>query len=157
MQEIQERRSKVVVPGARPLHEYVNLYINARNIMLNKVIRTHGDLKICVLRISPDVLNLKNVVIADRNAASDYARFHASPNGLVFIDKERVFAKYWNHDDYIEKIRHASIMCAEVLIPHRVDQTFIMGAYISCTQSQDTLLDIVSDMPVELNNYLFFK
>jgi hypothetical protein len=28
MEVIQERREKKVVPGGRPLHEYVNLYIN---------------------------------------------------------------------------------------------------------------------------------
>ena len=31
MAEIQDRRQKVVIPNARPLHEYVNLYICARN------------------------------------------------------------------------------------------------------------------------------
>jgi len=30
MDEIQERRKKVVVPGGRPLHQYVNLYFHAR-------------------------------------------------------------------------------------------------------------------------------
>ena len=29
MDEIQERRKKVVVPGGRPLHQYVNLYFHA--------------------------------------------------------------------------------------------------------------------------------
>jgi len=34
MEEIQERREKKIVPGGRPLHEYVNLYFHARNPML---------------------------------------------------------------------------------------------------------------------------
>jgi len=36
MPEIQDRRRKVQVPKARPLHEYVNLYICARNPMMYK-------------------------------------------------------------------------------------------------------------------------
>jgi len=30
MQEIQDRRKKKVIPGGPPLHDYVNLYLNAR-------------------------------------------------------------------------------------------------------------------------------
>ena len=36
MEEIQERRRPVVVPGGRPLHEFVNLYICVRNPMMYK-------------------------------------------------------------------------------------------------------------------------
>lgn len=32
--EIQARRARVRVPGGRPLHEYANLYITARNPMM---------------------------------------------------------------------------------------------------------------------------
>ncbi len=36
MEEIQDRRAKVIVPGGLKLHEYVNLYICARNPMMYK-------------------------------------------------------------------------------------------------------------------------
>ncbi len=32
--EVQERRKKKKIPNGLPLHEYVNLYLNARNPML---------------------------------------------------------------------------------------------------------------------------
>jgi len=35
-QEVQEIRASVRVPSGRPLHEYVNLYFNARNAMMYK-------------------------------------------------------------------------------------------------------------------------
>lgn len=66
---VQERRESRVIPGARPLHEYVNLYI-------------------CVLQISPAVLSLPGVVIADGNAASGPTAFWKSPSGLSKVDKD---------------------------------------------------------------------
>ena len=86
MEEIQDRRKIKVVPGGRPLHEYVNLYFDARNPMLYK--RRDQHLSICVLRIDPTVMELPGVVITDSNASSGYARFAAYPEGLHLIDKD---------------------------------------------------------------------
>ena len=61
MAEIQQRRSGKVVPGGRPLHDYVNLYFHARNPMLYKRKAQHQGL--CVLRISPEVLDLSGAII----------------------------------------------------------------------------------------------
>ncbi len=101
MEEIQMRRAKKTVPGGLALHEYVNLYINARNKMLFKIKDTHADL--CVLRIDPSLLDLPGVIVADQNASSDYVRFEPTPNGLQYVDKRLVFADYWTHpEDPIE-------------------------------------------------------
>ena len=95
MAEIQDIRKNVVVPNGMPLHDYVNLYVCARNPMMYKRRGQHADL--CVLRVSTDVLDLPNVVVADGNAASTlrgYARFAAAPDGLSIVDRELTFAKY---------------------------------------------------------------
>jgi hypothetical protein len=63
MDEIQERRKKVVVPGGRPLHQYVNLYFHARNPMMFK--RKDFYKELCIIKVSKDVLNLPQVVISD--------------------------------------------------------------------------------------------
>lgn len=83
--EVQTRRASKRVPGGLRLHEYANLYIDARNVMM--YVRKDGHLDLCVLRVSTDVLDLMNVVIADRNAAADLARFAPSPTGLALIDR----------------------------------------------------------------------
>ena len=89
MAEIQERRRAKGVPGGRSLHEYVNLYVCARNPMLFK--RKDQHLSLCVLRIDPAILDLPGVVIADGNAASKYTGFWPSPSGLARLDRELVF------------------------------------------------------------------
>ena len=73
MEEIQERRDKVQIPGGMRLHHYANLYFNARNPMMFK--RKDQEDSLCVLRVSRDVLGLECVVLTDQNASSDYVRF----------------------------------------------------------------------------------
>ena len=73
MEEIQDRRDRVQVPGGMRLHQYANLYFHARNPMMFKRKDQAGSL--CILRISRNVLTLDHVVLADQNASSDYVRF----------------------------------------------------------------------------------
>ena len=155
MTEIQQRRSRVMVPGGRPLHQYANLYICARNPMMSKRRAEHAS--ICVLRVNPDVLDLPNVVITDQNAASNYARFGAAPAALSMVNRDQVFAEYWNHDDQIAKWRHASIKCAEVLVPDIIDSRYIVGAYVSCAESRALLVSVAPSLEAVVNSHLFFR
>lgn len=93
MDEIQDRRAKVAVPGGRRLHDYVNLYICARNPMMYKRQAQHGEL--CVLRISPHIIDMAGVVVTDGNASGDYVRFAAAPRGLGIVNREWTFADDW--------------------------------------------------------------
>jgi hypothetical protein len=155
MEEIQDRRSKVEVPSGRKLHEYANLYFYARNPMLYKRQGQHTTL--CVLRVMPLVLDLPGVVIADQNAASDYARFRPSPTGLAAIERDRVFCEYWTHpDDPIEEWRHKSAMCAEVLVPNRVAPDLVTGAYVSCRHAHEHLKAVAPNLEVIIRAHLFF-
>jgi hypothetical protein len=154
-QEVQEIRSKVVVPGGKPLHQYANLYICARNPMLFKRKEAHASL--AVLRIMHTVLDLPKVVITDQNAASKYARFAASPDGLKIVDRARVFAEYWtDRDDPIAEMRHKSIKCAEVLVPDAVAPEFVAGAYVSCEGSRKELASAAPGLAITIDSHLFF-
>jgi len=156
MEEIQERRRARRVPGGRPLHEYVNLYVCARNPMLYK--RKEDHEKLCVLRIKPQVLETPDTVIVDRNASSDYARFNPSPAGLDLLDRDIVFAEYWTYrDDPIEAMRRKSMKCAEVLVPDRVDAGLIAGAYVSCRESGKALEAAAPGLPTSIDAHLFFR
>ena len=92
--EVQERRRYVTVPGGRPLHEYVNLYICARNPMLFLIMKQRRPEELCVLRVSPEVVDLLGVVVTDQNAASDHVRWSST---LAIIDRNLVFAESQVH------------------------------------------------------------
>ncbi len=160
MKEIQERRKKVVVPGGRLLHDYANLYICARNPMLFRLKNQHVDL--CVLRLSPNILDLEDVVVSDGNASSQYTRFAPAPRGLAIVDRDLVFSDFWTHPgDPIREWKHKSVKCAEVLVPDRVNPEFIIGAYVSCQSSETALHAILHEvgnpLNVIVNGRLFFR
>ena len=155
MQEVQDRRAQVVVPGGRKLHEYANLYVCARNPMLYK--RQGQHLELCVLQVSTDVLDLPGVVITDANASSNYVRFAAAPEGLSIVDREATFAEYWTDQDQIVEWRKKSAKCAEVLVPKRVEPRFIGGAYVSCLEAMTWFAGFNTGLAVSINAHLFFR
>lgn len=158
MAEIQDRRARKRVPGGRALHEYVNLYVNGRNVMLSKVLYGNSVDDVCVLRVSPDVVDLPDVAITDQNAGSDYVRFVHASVGLALIRRATVFAQYWTHpEDQIAEWRHKSAMCAEVLVPDTVSPTYILGAYVGSAGAQQKVTASAPSLAVTLHEYMFFR
>lgn len=154
MQEIQERRAKIVVPGGRSLHEYACLYICGRNVML--YIRRGGHEELCVIQVNPTVLDLPGVVITDANASSDYVRFAAAPNGLQIVDRELTFAERWTDPDLIAYYRKNSAKCAEVLVPDCVPRKYLIGCCVSCLRAQERVASVAPELPVTVDANLFF-
>lgn len=155
LQNVQDRRATVTVPNGRMLHEYANLYICPRNPMLLKKSDIHES--ICVLQVSVNVLDIRNVIVTDGNAASKYVSFRPAPAGLAIVDRDRTFAEWWTHDDQIEQWRHSSQKCAEVLVPDGVPPSCVTGAYVSCDGSRRQLQHLAPDLPVTVNPWLFFQ
>ena len=156
MSQIQARRARIRVPSGRPLHEYVNLYFHARNPMMSKRRAQHATL--CVLRVSTNVLDLLDVVIADRNASSDHVRWLAAPDGLDRLDHGTIFAEYWTHPgDQVAEWRHRSAKCAEVLVPDIVEPRFIAGAYVSGQAGRDMVVQLSPSLPITVDAHLFFQ
>jgi hypothetical protein len=153
--EIQDRRARVRVPGGRPLHEYANLYFHARNPMMYRRQERHAEL--AVLSIDTSVLDLRDVVVTDRNAAADFVRFAPAPEGLSIVDEALTFAEFWAHDHYFEKIRRRQATPAEILVPDRVTAQFIKGAYVSCSAGRDALAALDTGCQIRQRPRLFFR
>jgi hypothetical protein len=154
MPEIQDIRATKVVPGGRPLHEYVNLYFHARNPMMWVRLDHHEQL--CVVHVSPNVLDVPGTVVTDQNASSKYVRFAMAPDGLAIVERERTFAEDWRHPDQITYWRQKSMKCAEVLVPDQVPPELLMGVYCSCEASR-AMAQAVSSLPCAINGHLFFQ
>ena len=155
MPEIQERRRNKQIPGAGYLHEYANLYFDAHNPMLSRCRARNNE--ICVLQIDPGVLDISGVIIADRNAASDWTGFWPMSGGLSVINKELVFARYWTHpNDPYEEMRHKSEKCAEVSVPNSVDVRYIVGAHVANKDALQTFQRQNSQLPVSIHSVMFF-
>ncbi|CAN5489666.1 hypothetical protein BH24ACT7_BH24ACT7_19680 [soil metagenome] len=151
--EVQARRARRSIPGGLQLHEYVNLYFNARNAMLFRVLRAAKRVpaaEMTILRVAPVVLDLAGVVVTDINAAADIApRWRPVTEGLAALDPVVIYAEFWS-----DQTRQR--MMAEALIPHRVDPSDIVGAYTVSEAAAANLSDLAPTLAVEVKPYMFF-
>lgn len=154
MGEIQDRRENKELPNGKRLHDYANLYFHGRNPMMSK--RREGHKEICVLRINPGILDVPSVIVADRNASSDYARFESAPEGLEIVDESLVFSMDWRDQNQIEYFKKKSAKCAEVLVPGKVPSVWIMGAYVSCQEALEKVEKLDLKIITTINPELFF-
>lgn len=148
-QDVLRLRRTKSVPGGMYLFGYANLYFNGRNAMLYRR-KAQWD-NIGVIRIAPDVLDVPRAVISDRNAASESARFHASPGGLAHLVHDEVFARWWKQDrDSRQK------MMAELLVPAKVDANHVIGVRVRNDDCARRLLAIAPGTSIAISPYLFF-
>lgn len=154
-QSVQDIRANKIVPGGKPLHDYANLYVCARNPMM--FVRRNGHESLCVLRVSTDVLDLPGVVVTDANASRTFARFRPAPDGLEIVNRELTLATYWTHPDEVEQYRRKGLKCAEVLVPRVVPVKYILGAYVSCEKGRQALAAVAGSLPITVNANLFFN
>lgn len=155
MQPVQDKRDQKHVPGGLKLHQYANLYFHARNPMLFK--RRDEASALCVLRVSVEVLGLAGVVITDCNAASDYVRYLA-PAQWALLNFDDIYALDWRHPNNAARYyQYRSRKCAEVLVPQKVDTSYLAGAYVVDAAAARQLSEAGFHWPVTLNPVLFFR
>jgi hypothetical protein len=156
--EIQERRRRKTVPQGMPLHRYANLYLNARNKMMYRVVSEQNVRNVCVVDVAPDVMDLEGAVVSDQNAASGYARFAPLPAGLALIDAAQVFAESWHDpDDQVAEWRLGSVMCAEVLIPEIVEPRYLRGVFVADEPTRARVVGEGVGLPVQVDPRMFFR
>lgn len=155
LEDVQNIRAKKRVPGGRPLHEYVNLYFCARNPMLYKRLGQRHQL--CVVSVTPEVLDRPGVVVTDVNAASGYARFGSGAAGLALVDKALTFAEYWTDSNPVEYYRKSGAKCAEALVPDQIEPGAIQRVYVCRDDVGDAVRDVVAGLTVQVNQPLFFN
>jgi len=146
---IQKRRDHVTVPGGTKLHKYANVYFHARNPMLYK--RKDIAAKLCILKISTDILGLDSTIISDQNASSDYVWF-LPPAAIDMLDFDDIYAQDWGHSDKVQYWRQKSRKCAEVLVPNVIEPRYIMGAYV--VNSSPKYFSKIQDFPCLLPSML---
>ena len=155
-EEIISTRARKRVPKGRNLHEYANLFLNARNPMLYSIKEAHNE--ICVLSISTEVLDLPGVVITDMNAARILARFNGVEEGLASLDKGKLFAISWkHHGDLHREEEHKGIMMAEVLVPNYVPPDYLQALYVNSDETRAAVEALGLKLPVTVRRDLFFS
>lgn len=122
-------------------------------------VRRSQHAELCVLRVSPNVLDLSGVVVTDANAAAEglHVRFAPAPHGLRIVDRELTFAENWTSPDQIEYFQRKSKKSAEVLVPDSVPPRFLIGAYVSCDEALARFNALGVKLQAAANRHIFFR
>lgn len=153
--DVQIRREKVQIPNGSKLHSYANLYFTYHNPMLYK--RKDEADSICILAVSPRVLNIEGCILSDQNASTDLVKFYTPEDGLENIDFNMVFAQNWTDSNpYTYQLKKAK-KCAEILIPGCVPYAYIVGAYVVSQANLDLLTGMGFDKQILVRPKLFYR
>ena len=106
--------------------------------------------ELCVIRVSPKVLDLDGVWYSTRNAASDEAEFHQCVGDFDHLDYHSIFVKAWNDGDSMQRMQ------AEILVPGGVPPEFLECVYVKSENSRAKVRAAAGDLDVRLYPGLFF-
>jgi hypothetical protein len=151
---VQDRRADKRVPGGLMLHDYVNMFFDARNSMMYR--RLNHKLSLAVICIWPSVLDIESTVVTDGNAASPSTTFFPSPAGLDALDENFIYAESWDHSDPWEKHERKRRRSAEALVPHVVPPGYVMGCYVYSDAATAKCNELCSTIKVKVNRNVFF-
>jgi hypothetical protein len=114
---------------------------------------------VCVLGVSTETLDLPGVLLTTGNAGSPLSRQARWNEGqaLQFLDREEVFADSWKDEDGNDLKRIKIAMCAEILIPDKVEPLFITRILVPTAGIANHPNLHGLSRPVIIDEHLFFS
>jgi cold shock CspA family protein len=149
MQEAQSWRKR--------WHDYVPFYFNPRNTMLYK--RRELQNQIVILGIDPMLILEEGTWFSDGNVAAGATKVYNDIAMLEQLPWQIIKASSWNYEDAERKERCKRIMCAEVLVPNRVNVQSILKIFCRSLSQRSEVQQILPDgvnIPVGVNGFLYF-
>lgn len=145
--EIVNNRKEKVTPTGKSLWDYANVYLQPRNPMMYRVVHEKGRKNLAVVAIRPDILNGKEVLLTDGNAANGPTRFYQVSDGLKVIQDQWsvIQAEYWRSDDGSKR----KIM-AECLVPDMIQAEHIHSIYVADQETKKRADDLLHSFRVHV-------
>ena len=154
--KIVSRRKEKTTPDGKSLWEYANVYFQARNPMMYRVVHEKSKRDLAVVGVKPSVLQLPSVFITDGNAANHQTQFFRSGDGLKMIEAQWkvVHSEWWNDRDGSKR----KIM-AECLVPERIPSEYIHTIYVTDRETQKQVAGLLgpTSIPVVPEPNVFFQ
>lgn len=138
------------------LHGFASLYFNPRNAMLLRLHR-YEHRNVVVLRISPAVLDLPGVLIADGNAAASRSHRFPASEGLGHVDLDRIYGASWTTPDGAVDEETRRIMQAEVLVPTSIPPRWVVGLCAPSWHVLEEARRVAPQWPGQVDRTLFFE
>jgi len=155
--KIVTNREGIKTPDEKSLWEYANLYFQARNPMLFRVIREKSEDNIAVIGVSNSILFNAAIFITNGNAASSATVIWPRSEGIKNLSKmirKDLFLEYWSDTDGSKR----KIM-AECLVPDRISPDLIRSIYVATFELCKTIKSQVSSQNIHFlhDPKLFFS
>jgi hypothetical protein len=128
----QQWRKNIEPIYNREIHDYAPLYFEPYNPML--YVRREEIEKLCLLKVSLDVLVEGNFLITDGNAASRDTMFSNSTEFLDELPWDCIRAKYWNDFDDGKRKK-----CAEILVYPRIEPDYFEDIFCYSEKTKQKL------------------
>jgi hypothetical protein len=155
-EEIVADRRDILAPNGKSLWCFANLYFNARNPMLYRVIIEKPIDDIVVLAVKPSILNKPDIFITTGNARAWHTEILPQSEGLRVIRQIRhsVDIEWWKEEDGSKR----KIM-AECLVPDLVPPEYIQAVYVANHQIAKNVRAMLrpSEIPVIPEPHMFFR
>jgi hypothetical protein len=152
--EIIGRRKEIRTPDGRVLWDFANLYFQARNAMLYRVVTEKSADELAVLAVSKGILLQRDIFISTGNAASGGSLILPKKAGLAQIDADVLNMEYWKVEDGSKRK-----MMAECLVPESVPSSLIETIYVASHRAAEQVKAEVpqTDIPIIPEPHLFFQ
>ncbi len=124
------------------LWHYTNLFLQPRNPMLYRILKSIGKQNISVLGISKSIMeDRQGIFITDGIASSSHTRIYPQSEGMKKIDAQRdiLQSSSWISWDHSRKFRRQ--LMAECLVPSNVEPKYIKR-FIVADNSVENLLSV---------------
>jgi hypothetical protein len=120
-QAIQNERNRTENVFGRNIQDYVPLYINPQNPMMDSEKVKNFKSNILLLEVIPHILvQEQNTIFSDGNAAQLQTNFYHDQNEM-----ENMNWKLLQEGKWIKGTESQRVMCSEVLVPERVQVYYI--------------------------------
>lgn len=154
---MQERRDNKRIPNHGELHDYANLYFDARNPMMFFLTKNKNIDELCVICVDKKVLDLEDTIVTDQNAARNLALFASPDEGIKFINFDKVKAVYWNEGNYNDCQNNKAIKCAKVLVLNKVPIEYLIKIKVCTELAKQKVKKLNLGVPVKIDRNMFFK
>lgn len=153
-QAIQNERNRIENIFGRNIQDYVPLYINPQNPMMDsKKVRGYQS-NIILLEIIPHILvQEKNTLFSDGNAAQHQTNFYHNQ-----IEMENINWQLLQEGKWINGTESHRIMCSEILIPEKIEVFYINKIILKDAMIIENVMKLFpnhSGIKIEINNEYF--
>ena len=153
-QSIQNERNRLESVFGRNIQDYVPLYINPQNPMMDSERVKSYSSNILLLEIIPHILvQNKNTLFSDGNAAQHQTNFYHNQNEMENINWQLLQEGNW-----IKGTESQRVMCSEVLVPERVEVFYINRIILRDTFILENVMRLFPNhkgIEIEINDEYF--